>query len=1589
MRVFMACAILLLGLSMTLIMTYSVGERRFISVDKAAQQAARGGKGRLHQRPKIRLKGELDVSIIRLRGQGQKELKGEEAVLRPGDSFRFKVTSVELVTLSLGFWSAEDEWTPVVENLVLEAGEHLLDNTFKVKSWDDIGGWVIYGLADDVAAAVSDADWENVNVIEFMKDTAVGSKTWDGFNVQKDLVAKFGFLSEEPADPITLYDQPELALGNHVCPWNHDVYWHSNMDQGGGMSWGDFEPDIGWTLESEGDLESGALVYLKRHCEGDECEEELPPYLLSNSGLHGGAQWGAEKEPAMGWRIEFEGALMSGTKVGFKANCFKESPNSACAQVAGLFLQSNAAEGAGQAWGPHGGSYAWILEYAGDPTELPTAETPVYLKGHCTGARSQWLPPDAAENESGQLSKLTPAEFWDIHADNGLVSGTPEDVSVPGPSGYRGALGRLGLKKYFWPIDGAHGVVQANIDNCRTQPKPSLKKHLAKAYSKSSLKERVKKHVVEGAPVNAWLLGNVIEKTQGGGVRGRQMTAGDNHSCRVLANGRVDCWGDNSKGQLNVPAAYYKAVSAGANHTCGLRVQGTAICWGAGDKGQTAALSGRFKSLSSNGDTTCALDFDGQAHCWGDFAGPVPTTQLASLSVGGSHACGVDYAHKVTCWGSNSVGQTEVPDVEFDQIGCADGVSCAIASADGAAHCWGGGSMLLPLDQNTGNMAIATHKDSVCLINRWHDPTFDTYNPIFCWGKGAALNKHPLNLFGTNDSGGEVLGMGANHQCGLDISGRTYCWGTNALHQTDHPAMIDFFGIGAEHICATDNGRVQCKGDNTLGQLYPPPPADRLMQPTVGDNHTCAVSLAIGESFAEIRCWGDGSLGQVAAPATPESLKGGPGTKRVVMSAGANHTCAMFTNTQPNPAADKLHCWGDGTLGQTQAPAGTYSHVASGSNHSCAINKETHQLVCWGDSSKGQTKAPLGSFRNVFAGGDVSCAVGMKNEFASLVCWGDTSQGVVAPPEKLEGVPTDWYGMIGELAGSRGQTRFSLSSTRGCAIYRPGASWATWTWPDGEVTVTDEFILCWGADGVESFGAAGGFERVAVRDDAICATEHSGKTGYCWGEHRAAFEEVPQVVDAGDATAAINTGLHAFRYPDNTGNTCATCHAPDGIDLSYLKWAPGNLKRRTSGHVPDDNVAKVLGLLEGNRVRYDWDPDIDGADYRPFQPEGEPLEGDTDTERDAAFATGLVERNLAIAGGPIETVEQAREARDELLALDLMNLPVGVALPKYSQDSFRGAEEKTMIEWVPAMGHRPANGKRGVLRALENSYLADPTDGNFISLLMAYNNTTDPVLVANPTFCGDMRRVDRCQEPQESIKIAGNMDGFERQRIMALMVLQHEMRREMMGEENRTTAEMSATYPLNPFWNWGAMAESSGSGCQAAREGLLWWQATDDTRRECMRIPEPWHNDYKFEKNCMNGERCPPSLDLIAMGLPLRWLGFMAQPALTPHSADKNDPEPSSLAKVASLGALLEASNLHTHHAFMEITHRMHKFFGPHQGWKVGQPLLSQEALVAEFKALPPLAAPAGTSEDHVKTHAQLVVNVQKMVALLADDVSL
>lgn len=159
----------------------------------------------------------------------------------------------------------------------------------------------------------------------------------------------------------------------------------------------------------------------------------------------------------------------------------------------------------------------------------------------------------------------------------------------------------------------------------------------------------------------------------------KQLVTGAYHNCVLFSSGAVACWGQNQYGQLGIgdnldvkknigDAAQEmgsklqlvdlgtnktaKAIGAGDRHTCALLNDDTVKCWGDNSFGQlgqgnTATLGDKANQM---GDALAAIDL-------GD------NFQVENLWVGGFHSCvtgildGVVADKKVKCWGRNRYGQ--------------------------------------------------------------------------------------------------------------------------------------------------------------------------------------------------------------------------------------------------------------------------------------------------------------------------------------------------------------------------------------------------------------------------------------------------------------------------------------------------------------------------------------------------------------------------------------------------------------------------------------------------------------------------------------------------------------------------------------------------------------------------------------------------------------------------------------------------------------------------------------------------------------------------------------------------------------------
>ena len=162
-----------------------------------------------------------------------------------------------------------------------------------------------------------------------------------------------------------------------------------------------------------------------------------------------------------------------------------------------------------------------------------------------------------------------------------------------------------------------------------------------------------------------------------------QITAGLAHSCARLEGGRVKCWGNNGSGQLGLGTSFNRGdhafemgsnlspvnlgagrsavhIDAGNDHTCALLDDDTVKCWGHNDDGQLGL-----------GDEIS------RGHTATEMGDQLPAVQLglaidpaSRIEAGGFHSCALLGAY-LRCWGANSTGQLGLGDTESrgDELG--------------------------------------------------------------------------------------------------------------------------------------------------------------------------------------------------------------------------------------------------------------------------------------------------------------------------------------------------------------------------------------------------------------------------------------------------------------------------------------------------------------------------------------------------------------------------------------------------------------------------------------------------------------------------------------------------------------------------------------------------------------------------------------------------------------------------------------------------------------------------------------------------------------------------------------------------------
>ena len=354
---------------------------------------------------------------------------------------------------------------------------------------------------------------------------------------------------------------------------------------------------------------------------------------------------------------------------------------------------------------------------------------------------------------------------------------------------------------------------------------------------------------------------NVAGFQEGSIYTNSTLSSGGDHTCAIIDNGSVSCWGLGSKGQLGnggISTQYSPTlvtglgvgrtavgISVGYSHSCAVLDNGEVACWGENNVGQLGNGGNSDSSIPTLTNSlgvgrtavevsaamahTCAILDDGSVVCWGsgyygqlgnganyDTTSPLLTSALGSgqsaiaLSSGGYHSCAVLDNGEVVCWGFGGNGQigngatsnvnTPTLTNSFGSGRIAVGIttgeyfSCALLN-DGSVACWGnggngqignGGTSQVNTPTQTSGFGQGVTVTAISSGNRFVCAILDNTD-MACWGYGGdgqlgngstSDRSVPTSIYGFSSGGIPVaVSSGLSHTCAILDTGDISCWG--------------------------------------------------------------------------------------------------------------------------------------------------------------------------------------------------------------------------------------------------------------------------------------------------------------------------------------------------------------------------------------------------------------------------------------------------------------------------------------------------------------------------------------------------------------------------------------------------------------------------------------------------------------------------------------------------------------------------------------------------------------------------------------------------------------------------------------------
>ena len=358
------------------------------------------------------------------------------------------------------------------------------------------------------------------------------------------------------------------------------------------------------------------------------------------------------------------------------------------------------------------------------------------------------------------------------------------------------------------------------------------------------------------------------------------------HSCAILDNGDLKCWGDSGSGKLGHGGAYdllapsstainlgtgrtAVAVSAGYGHTCAILDNGDLKCWGSDNNGRLGT-PGAAQGLTTPPSTSINLGTGRTA---------------VAVATGNYHTCAILDNGDLKCWGADGYGQL------------GDG------GTDTDLHT----PSTTPIDLGTGRTAVAVS------AGYFHTCAILDNGDMKCWGMdskgqlGDGGTSHSSSTYTTSPSTTPIdlgtgrtavaLSTGSYHTCAILDNGDLKCWGSDNVGQLGDG--------GTTH----NSGTMVTQPSSTPVNLGTGRTAVAV---SASNQHTCAIL-----DNGDLKCWGSDGYGKLGTPGpasglmAPSSTPIDLGTTRtaVAVSAGFDHTCAILDN-------DDMKCWGRDNQGQ-------------------------------------------------------------------------------------------------------------------------------------------------------------------------------------------------------------------------------------------------------------------------------------------------------------------------------------------------------------------------------------------------------------------------------------------------------------------------------------------------------------------------------------------------------------------------------------------------------------------------------------------------------------------------------------------------